>query len=330
MAPLDLNLLPTLQALLELRNVSRAAERVGLSQPAVSAALARLRTYYDDELLVRVGRTYELSPLAADLLPVVEDALASVDRAANPGRGFDPATTTRSFTIACSDYVSTLIVRPLRRILEGEAARSAVDFVPNTPDVTATLDPTSVDLVISPTGYGIDGERKLVFRDEFVAVVDREHPLLELEHPTLADAARYPHAVGRFGLNIVTPADRLFDMQGIRPRIVAQVTGLLSLPLLVEGTDLVALVPRMLAERVRTSRGIGMIALPEEHETALVEAMYWHRSTTDDPAATWLRSVVQRACRELHAILDDAPPPEATFTPSAPGKAPINDTEDDG
>ncbi|MGC5617381.1 LysR family transcriptional regulator [Georgenia sp. Z1491] len=318
MAPLDLNLLPTLQALLELRNVSRAAERVGLSQPAVSAALARLRSHYDDELLVRVGRTYELSPLAVELVSAVESALAAVDQAAHPAGGFYPATTTRSFTIACSDFVSTLLVRPLRQVLAEEAPGAVINFVPNTTDVTDALDPTSVDLVISPTGYGIDGERKLVFRDEFVAVVDAHHPLLDLPAPTLRDAAGYPHAIGRFGTNVVTPADRLFDLVGLRPEVVAQVTGLLSLPLLVEGTDLVALVPRMLAERVRPTGRIAIIALPEEHETALVEAMFWHRSTTDDAANSWLRGVVQRACRSLQVIIDDAAPPDAVFAVTDP------------
>jgi DNA-binding transcriptional LysR family regulator len=115
MKRLDLNLLPQLQALLELRNVSRAAERLQLSQPATSAALARLRRHFGDDLLVRVGRAYELTPFAQALLPLVEEAMQHVQRATRIRSGFDPASSERTFVIAASDYAATLMVGPLRK-----------------------------------------------------------------------------------------------------------------------------------------------------------------------------------------------------------------------
>ena len=117
MKNLDLNLLPHLQVLLELRNISRAAERLQLSQPATSAAMARLRRHFDDELLVRNGRTYDLTPFAQSLVPLVDEAMLHIQRATRVRSGFDPATSEREFVIAASDYAAALIVGPLRGIL---------------------------------------------------------------------------------------------------------------------------------------------------------------------------------------------------------------------
>ncbi len=149
----------------------------------------------------------------------------------------------------------------------------------------------------------MQGESKQLFRDSFVAVADAGNPLLQLPpRLTLEDLVAVPHAVGYFGEGISTPADKLFESRGVRRRVAAVVAGFLSLPLLVEGTDLVALVPRMLASRAQRGANIEVLEFTEELEAALVEAMYWHPSQTEDPANVWLRSVVQRACSQLHEI----------------------------
>ncbi|NUS36931.1 MAG: LysR family transcriptional regulator [Pseudarthrobacter sp.] len=302
MKNLDLNLLPHLQVLLELRNITRAAERLQLSQPATSAAMARLRRHFDDELLVRNGRTYELTPFAQSLVPLVDEAMLHIQRATRVRSGFDPATSEREFVIAASDYAAALIVGPLRGILGEEAPGVAVDFVPTSGIQGQMADYSKMDLLVGPTGYSLQGTSRQLFRDSFVAVADAANPLLRQPRLSLADLATVPHAVGYFGEGISTPADKLFESRGIQRRVAAVVAGFLSLPLLVEGTDLVALVPGMLAGRAQRGAKIAVLRFADDAEASLVEAMYWHPSQAEDPASVWLRSVVQRSCARLHEL----------------------------
>lgn len=304
MKSIDLNLLPTLQILLRLRNVSRTAEHLQLSQPATSAALSRLRRYFDDELLVRAGRHYALTPLAQDLVPLVDDALQSLDRVTGIRTRFDPLTSDREFAIAASDYAATMVVEPLRRILQVEAPGVSVNVVPTSVMMLHQADFTRCDLIVGPAGYSLPGQSKPVFRDSFVAVMDANNPLLETEALRAEDLGSLPHAVGYFGESIKTPADLFLESLGVQRRTAAHVSGFLALPLLVEGTDLVALVPKMLALKSQRGANIAIIEFPVEFEPVLIEAMFWHSSRTEDPANLWLRSVVQRACAQLHENLE--------------------------
>jgi DNA-binding transcriptional LysR family regulator len=304
MKNLDLNLLPQLQVLLELRNVSRAAERLQLSQPATSAAMARLRRHFDDELLVRNGRKYDLTPFAQALVPLVDEAMLHIQRATRVRSGFDAATSEREFIIAASDYAAALIVGPLRGILREEAAGVSVDFVPTAKSGIQgqMADYSKIDLLVGPMGYDMQGATKQLFRDSFVAILAAGSPLLQQPRLSLEDLTTVPHAVGYFGEGVSTPADKLFESRGMQRHVAAVVAGFLSLPLLVEGTDLVALVPRMLASRAQRGAGIAVLEFEEDAEASLVEAMYWHPSQTEDPASVWLRSVVQRSCSRLHEL----------------------------
>jgi DNA-binding transcriptional LysR family regulator len=309
MKNLDLNLLPQLQALLEQRNVSRAAEQLQLSQPATSAALSRLRRYFDDELLVRSGRFYELTPLAQDLVPLVNEALQQVERAVTIRSQFDPAVSDREFVIAASDFVAAMIVEPLRRILRAEAPKVSVEFVPTSTVRVDQSDFNRWDLIIAPMGYSIPGDKKQIFRDSFVAVVDSGNPVLDSDPLQAQDLVKMPHAVGYFGEMIKTPADIFWDQLGLTRKVAAHVSGLLALPMLVEGTDLVALVPRMLAYKARRGANISVIEFPVEAEPVLVEAMFWHPGRAADPASVWLRGAVQRACAQLHLFVENEQPP---------------------
>ncbi|PNI08338.1 LysR family transcriptional regulator [Arthrobacter sp. AFG7.2] len=319
MKNLDLNLLPQLQVLLELRNISRAAERLQLSQPATSAAMARLRRHFDDELLVRNGRTYDLTPFAQSLVPLVDEAVLHIQRATRVRSGFDPATSEREFVIAASDYAAALMVGPLRQILREEAPGVSVDFMPTSGFQGQMADYSKIDLLVGPTGYQLQGASKQIFRDGFVIVASDGNPLLEKPVLTVEDLTTVPHAVGYFGEGISTPADKLFVSRGIQRRVAAVVAGFLSLPLLVEGTDLVAMVPRMLAARAQRGADIVVLEFSEGTEASLVEAMYWHPSQTEDPASLWLRSVVQRACARLQELFPVTAHPVTIHAPAVQG-----------
>ena len=296
----DLNLAVALAALLEERNVTRAGERVAMSQPAMSAALARLRTHFGDELLHRVGRRYELTPLGAELLPVVRRALAAAEIALGHRAGFDPATSDSHFTVAISDYAITVLAEPLLTTLAARAPHVALDLEPLPPagsDLPSHL--LRCDLMVGPLGYRLPGSRTVVFRDRFVCIVAAGHPRLRDGRLTLEDLAAMSHAALGSGGMDDTPADRLLASLGVRRRVEVTVQGLLPLPLAVSGTDLCAFVPARLAARCRAPLGLVTpevpFALPE-----LVEAAHWHPSRSGDPALAWLRDLIIEA-----ALLSD-------------------------
>lgn len=296
---IDLNLVPLLHVLLEVRNVSRAADQLQISQPAASTGLARLRRHFDDELLLRVGRKYELTPFAQSLVPLVDETMHRIQRMSGARSAFDPETTGRTFIIAASDYAATLLVGPMRRILQQEASGVSVEFVPTSSISGEVSEFSRMDLLIAPAGYGMPGASRQLFRDSFVAIVGAANPVLDQRSITLAELAKLPHAVGFFGEGIRTPADKLFEQLNLKRNVAAVTNGFLALPLLVDGTDLVAAVPRMLAARAQQADAIAILELPLEQEAFLVEAMFWHPIQNDDPANTWLRSVVIRSSAQL-------------------------------
>ena len=122
----DANLLLALHALLEERNLTHAGERMTMSQPAMSGALARLRKHFDDELLVRVGRGFELTPFAERLRPQVEQALEAAEALLGQQREFDPRSSNRRFTVSMSEYAMTVLAEPLTRVLAERAPGCSV------------------------------------------------------------------------------------------------------------------------------------------------------------------------------------------------------------
>lgn len=168
----DLNLVPALSALLEERNVTRAAERLSLGQPAVSAALARLRRHFDDPLLVREGRTYRLTTFADSLLGPTREAMSALDAAVGARRVFDPAADVRTFTVATSDYAALVILRPLLARLAEDAPGVRLRPVPISMGMGEALRRSTLDLVLLPmelAGELQDLPRKALFEDRFRA-----------------------------------------------------------------------------------------------------------------------------------------------------------------
>ena len=147
---LDLNLLVALDALLSERSVTRAAQRVGLSQPGMSNALGRLRRLFDDPLLVRQGATLVPTARAEALIGPVQEALELIRRALDVPAGFDPATDRRSFRLSCSDYSVLMVIGPLVRALAADAPGVLVEVLPRLADAGRALLNGDVDLVIEP------------------------------------------------------------------------------------------------------------------------------------------------------------------------------------
>ncbi|MBG0564501.1 LysR family transcriptional regulator [Actinoplanes aureus] len=285
----DLNLLLFLRVLLEEGNVTRAGTRLDVGQPAMSAALAKLRRRFDDELLVRAGRDYELTPFARDLLPEVQRAVRLISRALDLENRFDPATSERTFRFAMSDYAVAVLHEPLVRLLRATApgVRLSIDRIgPKARTSERTL--LEHDALVAPLGFGFPGERKPLWRDRMVLIADRRHPRLAGGEMSLRDLAEVPHAVATFGPGILTPVDRVFGEHGIDRRIVLQVAGFLPLAFVIEGTELVAVVPERLARLHLVPGGPITMVEPPFGEVLLAEGYWYARDRLSDPAHQWL------------------------------------------
>jgi DNA-binding transcriptional LysR family regulator len=295
----DLNLLLFLRVLLEEGNVTRAGTRLQVGQPAMSAALAKLRRRFDDELLVRTGRSYELTPLARDLLPEVQHAVRLMSRALDLEARFDAAVSERSFRLAMSDYAIAVLHEPLVRLLSGTAPGVRLIIEHIGPDARSSgrvlLDN---DALITPLGFGFPGEARPLWRDRMVVIADRRNPRLTDGGLTLADLAELPHATAAFGTGVLTPVDRVFGELGIDRRIMLQVAGFLPLAFVIEGTDMVAVVPEKLA-RLHLGGGRVVMVEPPFGEVVLAEGYRYTRDRLSDPAHRWLFARFDELAEEL-------------------------------
>ena len=306
----DLNLLVALGALLEQRNLTRAGERINMSQPAMSAVLARLRKHFDDELLVRVGRGYVLTPLAARTLPLAQEALRQAEAALEVPPDFDPATSARQLSISISDYAMTVMLAPLLELLRRRAPFIGVEVDPlprDSDDTESYLQRR--DLLIGGLGLGIPGRRQVVFRDRFVCIADRHNPRAARGSLTLDEVAGARHAAANFGRGTVTPPERALLPRGIQPDNAVIVPGLLPVPFAVAGTRLIAFVPERLARRCAGPLGLVIVDVDWE-PPELVEAAHWHPGRSTDPTLQWLRGIL----REVSSALDSAPEESAGLT----------------
>jgi DNA-binding transcriptional LysR family regulator len=296
----DLNLLLPLKVLLEEGNVTRAGQRLELSQPAMSAALARLRRRFDDELLVRSGRDYELTPFARDLLPEVQHALRLMGAALHLEDEFEAATSERTFRLAMSDYAIAVVHEPLLRMVEADAPGVRLSIEHLGPGIRES--PTALieyDALVAPLGIGFLGESRPFWRDRMVVLADRGNPRLVDGRFTLKDLAELPHAAASFGPGVLTPVDRAFGELHIDRRIALQVYGFLPLPFVIEGTEMVAMVPELLA-RMHLRQGGPLVAVePPFDELVLAEGYWFAPDRLSDPAHRWLFSRLEAVRQEL-------------------------------
>ncbi|WP_028658509.1 LysR family transcriptional regulator [Nocardioides insulae] len=294
---LDLNLLPALDALLEERNVTRAAERLGLSQPAVSAALRRLRRHFGDELLVRIGNRYDLSPLAVQLRAASAGALAGVRRVFEAAPAFDPATTTREFSIIASDYSASVLGDHLATLMARAAPHARLRFAAQT---HASVDeaPESlrvVDGMVLPHGFLADLPSTPVYTDSWVLLVSADNDEVGARI-SLERLAEMPWVLTHHAPTAYTPAARQFSMLGFEPEVQVVTENFLPVPYLVAGTRRVALLQRQLAVRLADAAGVRLLPCPWE-VTPLKEAFWWHPIYRSDPAHAWLREMMTEAGR---------------------------------
>ncbi|MGW1835059.1 LysR family transcriptional regulator [Streptomyces sp. NPDC002067] len=297
LARLDLNLVVALRALLEERNVTRAGQRVGLSQPAMSAALSRLRRHFDDDLLSRVGGHYELTALGQVLLDRTSTAYDVLERLFSSQAEFDPAVESREFKLVASDYAVSVFGAELARVVHEEAPGIRLRFAQTPPTVvdgTATL-LSAADGLLMPHGVISGFPATDLYDDRWVFVIADDHPSVT-DQLTRQDLADLPWVT--YQRTYDAPAVRQLGMLGVEPRVEVSVDSFQLLPLLVAGTRRIAMVQARLARLLAPVAAVRVVEPPYE-AVPLQEALWWHPVHTHDAAHIWLRETAARVGSRL-------------------------------
>lgn len=301
----DVNLLVLLDAILAEQNLTRVAEELGMTQPAVSGALARLRQQFDDPIIVREGKSSVLTARGQELMPLVREAMTEVSRLLELSPTFDEASSTRTFMISGSDYVLAQMTPILLGLLAVKAPQVHIEFDYLPIDARVTPDDLlRRDVIIAGHGTGLPGKKQSLFSDRFVCIVSKDNLHLKKGKLTTDDLRELGQVRSYFGDNITTLIDEMLLEAGVEPRVTTSVQGFLPLPHLVSGTQYFAFVPELLATQMEEPLGL-VIAETGIKAATLVEAAHWHPSKTADPAISWLVALLREASELLEFGSDD-------------------------
>lgn len=291
---LDLNLLAALDALFRHRNVSRAAEELFISQSAMSNALGRLREYFNDPLLIQIGRRMELSPLGANLAGQVRDILVQVETATSTARAFDPAEVTQRITLIVSDYSLHTVIPPFLAAVARQAPGLTFDIRAQQTLPHLLLERGEADLLLAPLPFcSLEHPAERLFSDDFCCVVDAARPDTG-DRLTREDFETSGHIVMQPPNGGESYAVRLCREAGLTLREEVRTFSFASMPLLVRGTKRIALVQRRLAVAVQGNSALRLVE-PPVALPPLEQAVQWRAHRDRDPLLSWLRAVLQVA-----------------------------------
>lgn len=302
----DLSLLLPLDALLQEVSVTAAARRVGLSTPAMSHALARMRERFQDPLLVRSGRGMVLTPRAEALKPKVHRLVGEAREAFLIPAAFTPSTLERSFVILASDYVLSVLGPALEPIVEEEAPEVTLRFLPNSPEDAAMVRDGGSDLAIGIYGdLPAEMRSRVLLTDRFVVVARRDHPGLG-RRLRLETFVGLPHVQvaprGKPGGYV----DDVLRARGLERKVARAVPYFLSALDLVRRSDYLLTVPERLARLHALGHGLQVFEPPLPLAPYAL-SLVWHPRLDADPGHRWLReSFVRAAQRSAAGRHDDA------------------------
>jgi DNA-binding transcriptional LysR family regulator len=295
LAAIDLNLLVALDALLREENVTVAGQRIGLSQPAMSHALARLRELLGDQLLVRTGRRMHRSPLGHQLMPTVRRLIGDLEATLLPRRDFEPSSSQRRFRIAANDHAGAVVLPALFARVRAAAPGVQLDVLPQAGAPPVELATGELDAAIGTfLGVAPPLVDRVLFREGFACMTRRDHPggrldlrkYLELDHLVIASPGYGPGVV-----------DLALQARGLARRVAMRVPHFLVAPAIIARTDLVLTLPRRVLA-VASDRRLRVSKPPLRLPDVAVQVV-WHRRSDGDAGATWLREQIIACARTL-------------------------------
>ncbi|HEO1802605.1 TPA: LysR family transcriptional regulator [Acinetobacter baumannii] len=297
---LDLNLLVALDILLTEKNITKAGEKLFLSQPATSAALARLRNYFDDDLLVQVGRNMVLTPMGESLSKPVSDLLIQMRTVLNNKNKFDPLMAKRNFTVMASDYTGNIILPLLNQKLFQKAPYCSIEQVMPSAEAEKQIQKGKVDILLLPSLSILNEHPSMpIFEDEFVCVMWNQNPLIKKEI-TLEEFKKAEHVLVKLGTSFNTPMidDWLIRNLNFTRKVAYTAINFSSVPLFLINTPYIAIMHKRLALQFSQSLPIYICALPWEAPKINI-CMQWNKFQENDAGLKWFRKLIEEVVYEL-------------------------------
>ena len=295
---LDLNLILLLEALIRDPNQTRVAKALRISQPTVSASLAKLRKALKDELIVKSGATYKATPRLQSLGPAIRHVLTILQQEVVGSAAFDPSEDDRPFVMATSDVGEVFLLPNLIQIISAKAPRAAIRSVVIKPiDLEATLGDGTVDLAV---GYFPDLVQATIVQQtlcshSFTCLARTNHPLIK-NRMTVQQFLKMGHIVIEHEGRSQELFENALIEKKMRRRATVTVPHFMSVPFLVAASDLIATVPKLIGEGFSTLGNIKMV--PPPFETPMIEVkQFWHRRFHHDLRSMWFRSLFRSLFR---------------------------------
>src|SRR3954470_22209634 len=284
---IDLNLLRAFDAVLQERSVTGASQRLGLTQPAVSNALARLRALFGDPLFVRTPAGMDATAFARELGEPVRQALALLESALAHGPGFDPANSTRAFRFYMSDLGQVEFLPPLIERVQRMAPGVRLEAVAvDIEDIADALGSGALDVAVGfLPNLGPPIARRALFRDPYLCLMRANHPIKRLTKKTFLEAS---HALVTFRAGGHRVIEEALERAGAARRIALRVPHFTVVPMVLERTDLILTLPARVAHVYERRGDFKSLAPPIPIPPAEV-AVHWHERFDGDPGNRWLR-----------------------------------------
>lgn len=283
---LDLNLLVVLDALLRECSVTRAAKELNLSQPAMSAALARLREYFNDDILVAHGKRMVPTAHAQDLAPKVARALLDIETMIEAAAVFDPASSERVFRICASDYVTVVLLQPLLVALERSAPGIGFEISPPSPEALLQLERGEIDFLLTPEEFAArEHPRELLFEERHVVVGCRRNPVFAAP---LTEESFFAHGQVIMALGHTHSfAEREMGEFKRRRRVEVTCDSFLAVPWMLPNSRRLAVMHERLARLMVEQLPLAMAPLPFELPL-MREIVQYHTARTGDGGIMWV------------------------------------------
>ncbi|RQR26489.1 LysR family transcriptional regulator [Burkholderia sp. Bp9142] len=294
----DLNLLVIFDALMRERNVTRAALRIPMSQPAMSNALVRLRHLFKDDLFIRSGGTMEPTPRAMELGESIRQILRQTERLMSSDVNFDPATAQREFTARMSDLVGCLVLPQILAALSEKAPGVTLDILHMSPERTIrALESDQLDFALSmQLQHASNIRSQPLFMDQMVCVMRADHPLAQGE-VTLERFLEADHLRVAMSPTDIRFVDNVLADQGYARKVVAKVPHWLLIPPILRESQLIAVISGKLAARF-ASEPLAVRPLPFPSEPFSWD-IYWHRRNDNSVTHKWMRDLIVETCTTL-------------------------------
>ena len=300
LASIDLNLLVAFEALFEQRSVTAAAKRLYLGQPAMSAALGRLRILFNDELFIRIGREMQPTSKAVAIAPDIFAALRQIRHTIEFSQTFNPISAQRNFAIGSADYTSFVILPKLLEHCREKAPSLNFRMIGFEKDkIGEMLEHGTIELAL---GVFPNPPRQTIcvplFQERFVGIARKKHPAINNKLISLETFANLSHVLVTLRQDATGEIDKILATHNLQRRVQLTTPHLLILPAIISSSDMIAAVPYRIGAYFSNLANIEVFELPLETQPWTV-SMIWSQLTDKDDANSWLRQTLKTVCKQI-------------------------------